>query len=237
MPYCPECGTEIDENDEVCSNCGSRTSSSSPAPAGDVDAVGHLTTAFNLAMAQPMVFIPAILGGVISSVLSWIATRLGFVAAGFGFFRGFAIFTAIFGMIGAFFVYILGFATIDMGRDAYYNRSLSLGESIGYVTGRLVDFIIASVVGAILGITVILIPVVSLMFVVMVMDEVGVGTALSKSFNVITADLGDIVIVILVSIIGSALLGYVPVISGLLKSALTVVINLAFIDIYHHYRS
>lgn len=202
---------------------------------GEEDAVGHLTTAFNLAMEKPMVFVPTLLGGVISAIIGWIATSLGYAYGRVGF-GGFAALSILFGLIGGFFVYILSFASIDMGRDAYLNRPLSLGESIGYVLKRIVTFILASIVAVLMAITVILIPVVSLMFVIMVIDETGITTSLSRAFSLLGAELRDIIVIILVSIVGSLIINYVPIISGLLQSALNVVVNLAFIDMYYRYK-
>lgn len=198
------------------------------------DAVGHLTRAFNIAMDKPMVFVPTLLGGVVSALIGWIASSMGYYSGGIGS-GGLSAISVLFGLAGVFFMYILGFASIDMGRDAYLNKPLSLGGSIGYVMNRLVTFILASIVGVLLSITIILIPVVSLMFVIMVMDETGISASLSRAFSLVGAELRDIVVIILLSIIGSAIISYIPIISGLLQSALTVVVNLAFIDMYYRY--
>jgi hypothetical protein len=87
-----------------------------------------------------------------------------------------------------------------------------------------------------MAITVILIPVVVFMFVIIVMDETGIGVAVSRSFNVLSRDLGDIVLILIVAIVGSAVLSFVPYISSLLNACYNVVIGLAFIDVYHNYR-
>jgi hypothetical protein len=235
LPYCPNCGTEVDEDKKFCPECGYNIEGEEPQYMGaGEDAVGHLTRAFNIAMDKPMVFIPTLLGGVVSALIGWIASGMGY-SSGIGFGR-FGALSILFSLAGSFFVYILSFASIDMGRDAYLNKPLSLGESIGYVFNRLVTFILASIVGVILSITIILIPVVGLMFVIMVMDETGITASLSRAFSLVGAELRDIVVIILLSIIGSAIISYIPIISGLLQSALTVVVNLAFIDMYYRYK-
>jgi hypothetical protein len=236
LPYCPNCGTEVDEDKKFCPECGNNLEEEEPQYMGaDEDAVGHLTRAFNISMDKPMVFIPTLLGGVISAIIGWIASSLGYSSGGMDF-GGFATLSVLFSLAGGFFVYILSFASIDMGRDAYLNKPLSLGESIGYVLKRLVTFILASIVGVILSITIILIPVVSLMFVIMVIDETGISSSLSRAFSLVGAELRDIVVIILLSIIGTAIISFIPIISGLLQSALTVVVNLAFIDMYYRYK-
>jgi hypothetical protein len=88
-----------------------------------------------------------------------------------------------------------------------------------------------------MAVTIILIPVVILMFVIMVMDETGITNAISKSLDVLRADLGDVLLILLVSIIGSFVISYVPFVSTLLDAALNVVVGLAFIDLYANYKS
>jgi hypothetical protein len=71
----------------------------------------------------------------------------------------------------------------------------------------------------------------------MVIDETEVFDALGKAFNVIKADLGDIIIVIIVAIVGFAVTSMIPLVSSLLYSLLNVVIGLAFIDIYMNFKN
>ena len=145
--------------------------------------------------------------------------------------------TALLSIVATIITFVLNFASIDMSRDAYQGETLDLGESVSYVTGRIVEFIVAAIVGGLMAVTIILIPVVILMFVVMVMDETGITDAVSKSLNVLRADLGDVLLILLVSIVGSFVISYVPFVSALLDAALNVVIGLAFIDLYANYKS
>lgn len=117
------------------------------------------------------------------------------------------------------------------------NSQLNLGASISYVFSRIAPFIIAAVFGVLLSITIVLIPVVILTFVIMVVDETDVMDALGKAFNVIKADLGDIIIVIIVAILGFAVTSMIPLVSSLLYSIVNVIIGLAFIDIYMNFKN
>ncbi|MFP3951064.1 MAG: zinc-ribbon domain-containing protein [Candidatus Bathyarchaeia archaeon] len=236
MPYCPNCGSEVDEDQRFCPKCGydldeermPRRRGGAAKGAGE-----HLSTAFNIATSKPMVFVPTLIGGVISSIIGWLSAGMGY--GGYRYSSGLVLLGALFSIAGGFFTYILSFASIDMSRDAYLNRPLDLGESINYVLSRFLTFLIASIVGALMSITIILIPVVILMFVIIVMDETGIGDAIGKAFSVLRRDLGDIILILLVSIIGSAILGYLPF-TGILNAVLNVIIGIAFIDIYHSYR-
>jgi hypothetical protein len=179
-----------------------------------------------------MVFAPVIIGGLISSAIRvWGRQPLsqsGYVPV---IFIG-----SLISIIGAVVSFILNFATIDMARDAYTDEALDLGRSFNYAAGRIGTFFIASIVAGILSITIVLIPVAILMMVIIVMDETGIVDALSQSFGVLGRDMGDIIVILVVAIIGYAILGWVPLIGGLLTAGFSVVLDLAFIDIYDHYR-
>ncbi len=227
--YCPQCGSEIIEGSKFCTSCGATLDQGEGRPAFADEAkrsyVEHLTVGFNVAASQPMVFVPAVLAGVIGALIHW--TTMGSI--------GYT--SALLSIAASIIAFILNFASLDMSRDAYREEALDLGESVNYVTGRILDFIVAAVVGGLMSVTVILIPVVILMFVIMVMDETGITDAVSKSLDVLRADLGDVLLILLVSIIGSFVISYVPFVSTLLDAALNVIIGLAFIDLYANYGS
>jgi uncharacterized membrane protein len=75
------------------------------------------------------------------------------------------------------------------------------------------------------------------MFVIMVIDETGIMDAFQKSINVIKSDLVDVLMLIVLSIVASFVIGYVPFISTLLNAVVNVIIAIAFIDIYVTYRA
>ena len=248
MPYCPECGKEVDEGSAFCQSCGARIEEGAGGVREGYSRAGaadHLSFAFNLAMEKPMVFAPSLLGGLISVIIGGISVAL-FGASGWSMWRGnpllapavpgLALTGALLGIAGGVASYLLGFASIDMSRDAYVGEPLDLMRSVNYVVGRIGTFVVASIVGALMAITVILFPAVIFMFVIIVVDETGIGAAISRAFSVIGGDLGDVVVVIIVAIIGSAVLGWIPLVGALLTTALNVVIGLAFMDIYFRYK-
>jgi hypothetical protein len=241
--YCPNCGAVIDEGKQFCPQCGQKTNEQAPPPPPNTPipsppgsspnvpyeqkrgAAEHLTTGYNIALGSPLVFLPAVLSGIISLLVGTLNTTLG--ANG----------VMILQLLSALISFILSFASTDMSRDAYNKQPLDLGQSIGYVFKRFVPFLVASILGALLSITIVLIPVVTLTFVIMVIDETGIMDAFSKAFKVLFADLGDIIIVLIVAIVGLFITGYIPYIGTLVYSVLNVIVGLAFIDIYINYKN
>lgn len=241
VKFCTNCGASVEEGVSFCPQCGNnlQVAEAGPPKTPSISTtenvahersrgvVEHLTIGYNVAMSNPMVFLPAILSGVIGTIISYITSTL----------YSLGLLSLILGLISTVISFILGFASLDMSRDAYDKQALDLGSSISYVFQRFVIFFIAAIFGALLSITIVFIPAVILTFVIMVIDETGIMDAFGKAFKVLFSDLGDIIIVLIVAIIGSFVLGYVPFLSTLLNSALYVVISLAFIDIYVNYKN
>jgi len=235
MAFCPKCGIEFEGEPAFCPSCGHSLRETGRHPSrggGDARAGDHLSLGFNIAMANPTIFAPVIVGGLISSAISiWGRQPLsqsGYVPVVF--------IGSLISIVGAVVSFILSFAAIDMARDAYTNEPLDMGRSFSYASGRIVTFFLASIVAGILSITIILIPIALLMMVIIVVDETGIADALSQSFAVLGRDLGDIIVILIVAVIGSAVLGWVPLVGGLLTSGLSLILNIAFIDVYDHYR-
>ena len=233
MPFCPKCGIEFDGDPAFCPSCGQslRETGKRPTREGrDVRAGDHLSRGFNLALAKPMIFTPVIIGGLISSaIIFWVRQPL---SQGGWAYEEVVLIGFLLSIVGAGVSFILNFAAIDMARDAYTNDTLDLKRSFSYAAGRIGTFFVASIVAEILSITYILSPIAILMMVIIVVDETGIVDALSQSFGVIGRDLGDIIVILLVAVIGYALLGGVPLVGDLLRA----VLNLVFIDIYEQYR-
>ncbi len=232
---CPSCGSLNESGAHFCAQCGNNMQDNdSPSPRampgkyvgmpreGDRRALDHLKVGIGVALEQPMVFLPSIISGVLGVMVSITLSNVGV-----NYWASLLI-----GSTSSIFSFILNFAATDMSRDAYYKQRLDLGQSIQYVIGRLFTFILAAIFGGLLSITIVLIPVVLFMFVIMVMDETGILEAFERAFNVIRSELSDVIILLIVSIIASAVIGYVPFFSTLLNSFVNVIMGIAFIDIY-----
>ena len=238
--FCQNCGTAVEEETRFCSECGTdlnqqpspETSTAtnnvySGTPRGrEKGAIDHITTGYQVALEQPTVFIPSIISGVLGLLVSYLTYDL--VGSTLSLILSLAV---------SIISFILSFASTDISRDAYYKQPLDLMNSVNYVTSRFLDFLLAAIFGGLLSITVILIPVVIFMFVIMVMDEVGIMDALKQSISVIQSDFVDVLVVIVVSIVASVVIGYVPLVSTLLDAVVNVILGIAFIDIYATYKA
>jgi hypothetical protein len=241
--FCHNCGAEVEEGIKFCSQCGARLDQTETPPSqsfsttgknytgtprgGEKRAIEHVTTGYNVAFEQPMVFLPPIISGVLGAIVSY-----GLYNFGMG-----DTLSTILGLAISMFSFILNFASIDMSRDAYYKKPLDLMDSISYVTSRFFIFLLAAIFGGLLSITIILIPVVLFMFVIMVLDETGIMDAFQKAISVLRSDLVDVLLIIILSIVASLIISYVPIVSTLLNAVINVIIGIAFIDIYATYKA
>ena len=235
IKYCPNCNSQNEDDSTFCAQCGAslitdETATPAAPPSkyagiprgGEKQAMDHLRIGYNVAMEQPMVFLPPLISGVLGYLVSFTLTNISV---------GVLLFTLI-GSTSSIFSFILNFASTDMSRDAYYKQPLDLGQSIKYVVGRFFTFLLAAIFGGLLSITVVLIPVVLFMFVIMVLDETGIMESFEKAISVLRAELRDVLVLFVVSIVASLVIGYLPLFSSLLNSIVNVIIGIAFIDIY-----
>jgi len=233
---CPNCDAEVEEGERVCPNCGYALSEGrelinrSRVPIHD-GVGGHLSTALSVALSNPIVFIPSLVGGLISSIVEWVSYNGGYT--GFQYFTGVVDMGFILMTSSRIFIDFLSFASLVISRDAYFEKSLNLEESITYFRNNLSKFLVASIIGGLMRLTVLLTPVVIFMFVIIVLEEASIPYSIKKAFRVIWSDISHTILILLISILGFMVC---CARGAVLFSILNVLIGLAFIDIYYHYR-
>ena len=72
--YCPRCRNEVSDEATYCKTCGMKLKEPRIGDeiAISVGATEHLSTAFKIATEKPMVFAPALIGGLISLIISYL---------------------------------------------------------------------------------------------------------------------------------------------------------------------
>ena len=198
-------------------------------PDRNIVGANHLRSGFQIALSKPILFVPALLA-ILFDTLFWVITPSEGVI-----YPQFTYSMSLFALLYIPYIVVftfLNFIGIDMSRDAYLDTPLSPGGSSRYVLRRIGTFVAAMLIGLFLMMTIVLIPVANLMFLIIVIEETGIRSSVSKALSVCRENLGDIIVLCILSIAPSWFLVHLPNISRLVTSALGVVINLAFIDLY-----
>ena len=207
MPFCPNCGKEAPDEAVFCERCGERI------PDLRIEGVGgewtpprkglsnYLKTAFSLLRANPLVFVPEIVGAIVSIVLSRIWGMVGRPTGMLDLWDDYlspdwGVITVANGypdvppeFWGSLFQYAVGgffflialeivsnlftFATLNVARDAYLENEVDLGSTAGYVRSRLGVFLVAGVVSLLIQATLVLISLSILFFLVLVVEDTG----------------------------------------------------------------
>ncbi|HIE23388.1 MAG TPA: hypothetical protein EYP68_04080 [Candidatus Korarchaeota archaeon] len=202
----------------------------------------------------PVVFVPPVLSGIISAIISLI---FGFPVS--GMFRGFrpparpgpaAITPGLFGFVAiaalvSIVVMIITLVfngwTISMVKQGIEEDYVNINESFSYTLSKLVPLIVASILmGIIIGIGIILcvIPgiiaaiLLALTLQAVIVDGYGAVESLSVSYNVVKKNFFDVLIIIIVQFIVTAVLGLIPyigaIIGGLAGAYFTVILTLLY---------
>ena len=198
-------------------------------PERNIVGANHLRSGFQIALSKPILFVPALLKVLFDTLFLVITPSEGAIYPPFTY--SWSLF-ALLGILNFVVVAFLNFVDIDMSRDAYLDAPLSLGGSSRYVLRRIGTFVAATLIGLFLMMTIVLIPVANLMFLIIVIEETGIGSSVSKALSVCRENLGTAIVLCILSIFSSWFLVYLPYIGRLVASAFGVVINLAFIDLY-----
>jgi hypothetical protein len=267
MPFCPNCGKEAPEEGIFCERCGEGIP--------DLDSTGdrvewtpprkglgnHLGAALGLLRAKPIIFVPEVVGAVVSMALTWlwgvvgtppgmldlwddyVGGDLGFISVAYGSpdippdfwgsFYQYVVGNLLFIVVLALISTLFTLATIDVARNAYMESEVGLGRSVGYIRSRIGLFIVASFVGFLVQATFILIPLSILYFVVLVVEDTGIRAALSKGFRLGIDNFATVTGLMILWIISYFLFNMVPYVSGVTRAIPGAILLVALIDLHH----
>lgn len=77
MPYCPDCGTEVIDEAQFCSDCGSTLQSSTGTPAGDAKAVTESSENDAEGIETARAVASGVMGLVVGAVVAFAFTNFG----------------------------------------------------------------------------------------------------------------------------------------------------------------
>lgn len=203
-------------------------------------AVDALRRSISIILGKPIVLVPLIAGGIFSELLSLIVGVEFFTSFGFAPVFFYSITAIIVGLavlvIGAVVSFFLIFVSLDMVRDAFFNREPNIRKSIEYVFGRLIVLVIAAIIGQALVFTIFLIPVAISMFIIVFVDEENASRAISKSVEFVRSRPAEIIALAIVAIAARLVLFFIPIVS-ILTPVTDLVVGLAVLDIYVSHKS
>jgi hypothetical protein len=269
VPFCPNCGKEAPEEATFCRRCGERIPDLKAEGVGVEwtsprrGLVNHLRAALALLKEKPIIFVPEVVGAIVSIVL----TRLwGLVGRPTGMLdlwdeylgRDWGVITVADSypdispdLLGSLFQYMVGgllivlvidlisklftFTTIDLARDAYLENDVCLRRSARYMRSRIGLFIVAAFVGLLVQVTFVLIPLSILFFVVLVVEDTGIRASLSKGFKLGIENFGTVTGLMVLWIVSFILLDMIPYVSEVARAIPGVILYVALIDL--HYQS
>ncbi len=126
------------------------------------------------------------------------------------------------------------FTAVHMIWSGYSGKEVNLRSSIRYCFRRFGRISLALVIGTLFSFTVILIPAVVLMYVIMIVDGVGVRDGLSRGFSLSLNRLG-VSLLIVVFYLGLRLaFGYIPWIGDVLYAIPSTIITASLVDLYEN---
>ena len=266
MPFCPNCGKEAPEEATFCERCGEKIPELKTMGVGVEwtpprrGMVSHLRAALGLLKEKPIIFVPEVIGAIVSMVLTrlWglVGRPTGMLDLWDDYVGGdWGVLTVAYGypdippdFWGSLFQYMVGsllfvlvidlisklftFATIDIARDAYLENEVDLGRTAGYVRSRIGLFLVAAFVGLLVQATFILIPLSILYLVVLVVDDTGIRAALSKGFKLGIENFGTVTGMMVLWIISFILFDMIPYVSEVARVIPGVILYVALIDLH-----
>lgn len=212
-----------------------------------MDIVGTFKDSIEVAKKNPIIFVPTVAVSLITAVISMVLIGGAMTAAGtmggmgtpagamgaVGAAMGLAAFMSIVGMVLGLVAHGM---TVGMAQEAIAAGTTSLNTGISVVTSRLVQLIVAAVlVGIAVGVGMLLLVIPGIIaaflfmftFVIIIVDNIGAVDAMKKSFELVKANLGDLIMLfiavigvgIVISII-SMIFRFIPVLGQLAGSLL-----------------
>ncbi|MEM3770455.1 MAG: hypothetical protein QXG76_04635 [Candidatus Bathyarchaeia archaeon] len=194
-----------------------------------------ISKGLDLSIKNPTIFMPAlapIVVGVFFNLLAYIFGTTYYIGA-----KEFVAPNVYLSLGGLFIAYILGtlagFMIVDMANDILKGRQADLTKSLDMVISRFGTLILATIIAAIFGITIILLPIAFFLITIVIVDGLDAIESVKRSFDFVVKNVKEalifIVIVIIVQIVVSVILSLIPIVGPFVATAISWLLNVVFL--------
>ena len=227
MSLCPRCGIPIYDGDR-CLICGLALRSIYAPRIFEEGTLSYLESAFRLSIITPKVYKPILIGGIIRGFLELIALYFKYPST----LNRISTIGGLFFLFGSIIVYILSFASMKIGLEAYFNRFMSLRESIEYTLKKINGLFYAVIFVTGFGYSIFLIPVASLTTVIIVHDESNLDSAIREIIDILRNKRSDFLKISIIPVLGSIILASIPIMGGVIQSILIGYSGFSYLAFY-----
>jgi len=203
------------------------------------ESVESISIGANTALKNPVLFVPQLVPLAIELLFGFLAhyvfpTEYRIPTIAGPIVHRVPNFTLI--MVGGFIAAIVGFITacmvVDMANDALIGARVNMSKSLNLVLGRIGPLIVAAIIAAILSITIILLPVAIFIPITAIIERLGPVESTKKAFSFVVNNLGEVIVFIIIVIVVSIILAFIPLIGRALVWIADVIFTVAAIDLY-----
>ena len=200
------------------------------------ESLESISNGVEVALKYPVLFVPQLFPIAIDLVFAILARRVFPTIVGVPGGPVMRVPNLFLLFLGTLISSIVGFITgcmiVDMSHDAMFGRAPDLSKSYGEVMSRIGPLIVAAIVAAILSITIILIPVAMFVMVIAVVEKLGAADSVKKAFSFVVDNLGTVIVFVLIVIIVSAILAFIPLIGRILLWLTNVIFTASTVYLY-----
>jgi len=192
-----------------------------------------LSRSLEVLSENPIIIVPSLVPAILDLLL-----KLAIMGTRFHAFMHPLLMMQYYGlmMIGGFVTALVGFIAVtmeaDMANDVFQGAKADLEKSLDRVLKTMGTLIGLAIISAIFAMTIILVPVALFLITIAIVDEVGVGEAISRSFSFVTGNLGEVLLFVIAIVIIDIILSLIPFIGGLLTWLANCVFIMTSVLIY-----